>query len=427
MTPLRLVLEGRNRTAAAFVTNSSREAGLYRFSVENFVFDEYGKATSVEKPGRGQLFASPLLRISPRQAFIESGTSQRITVQARIPADLPPGEYLSFLFFQAMPAQEGPSVGAPQPVTTKPPAPAISSPPPRMAATPASTPTSMPATEPLRLASTAQPAAEWVRLLAGSTNTWTLRLAVVCSAGAIAKLDAVRPPGLEPFWLPTRMGDRACRAIYWGSYQSRGEALRASGSIPAAYRTPGDPPTPYRVERAVSAARPLLSTVQAPEVKATAPAAAEAAPPAGAAPAPPPRPGARPSGVGVKIGVSFRVGIPVVVRHGTTAVKVTLEDASFEPTAVGGKPGLLLRIRREGNRSAFLGGSIDLIQPGARPRQIGKVGLVSIYNPATTRNILVPLSVEKAADLAGAELAVSLTDAEKSDGVPLATARFRLP
>jgi P pilus assembly chaperone PapD len=102
VTPTRIVLEGRARSAEIFLHNSGKAPATYRISLMEMEMDEHGQTTEKLAPPAGTSAAS-LLRYSPRQVVLAPGTSQTVRVQVRKPEHLAAGEYRSHFLFRAVP------------------------------------------------------------------------------------------------------------------------------------------------------------------------------------------------------------------------------------------------------------------------------------------------------------------------------------
>lgn len=110
VSPTRVVLEGRTRSAQMGLVNKGSETATYRISVINMHMGEDGNMTEVAKPVGDQQFADDLFRYSPRQVTLEPGASQAIRLLLRKPKDLPDGEYRSHMMMRAVPDNTGQSV-----------------------------------------------------------------------------------------------------------------------------------------------------------------------------------------------------------------------------------------------------------------------------------------------------------------------------
>jgi hypothetical protein len=102
VTPTRIVLEGRARSAEIFLHNTGNAPATYRISLVELEMDEHGR--TAEKPAPpGPASAASLLRYSPRQVILPPGASQTVRVQVRKPEYLAAGEYRSHFLFRAVP------------------------------------------------------------------------------------------------------------------------------------------------------------------------------------------------------------------------------------------------------------------------------------------------------------------------------------
>ena len=105
ISPTRIVFEGRQRTAEVTLLNTTSSRGTYRISFKNMRMREDGSYEDIEEAGPGELFASQMIRYSPRQVTIEPGMSQVVRLLLRKPADLATGEYRSHLWFRSIPPE----------------------------------------------------------------------------------------------------------------------------------------------------------------------------------------------------------------------------------------------------------------------------------------------------------------------------------
>jgi hypothetical protein len=106
VAPTRVTLEGRVRSAEITLVNIGRETATYRVSLLHLAMTDSGELKEIEKPEPGAPFADELVRFSPRQVTLAPNASQIVRLQARLPADLPDGEYRSHLLFRAVPKED---------------------------------------------------------------------------------------------------------------------------------------------------------------------------------------------------------------------------------------------------------------------------------------------------------------------------------
>lgn len=113
VSPTRVVLEGRTRSAQLGLVNKGSETATYRITVINMRMSPDGSMTEIAEPEQGQDFADKLFRYSPRQVTLEPGASQAIRLLLRLPKGLPDGEYRSHMMMRAVPKDIGQSVEKP--------------------------------------------------------------------------------------------------------------------------------------------------------------------------------------------------------------------------------------------------------------------------------------------------------------------------
>ena len=105
--PTRVVMEKNQRAAQVELINNGLAAESYRISVVNRRMTETGEIVSADNAEPNELFASDILRYSPRQVTLKAGESQTVRISLRKPASLAIGEYRSHLQFDRLPDVEG--------------------------------------------------------------------------------------------------------------------------------------------------------------------------------------------------------------------------------------------------------------------------------------------------------------------------------
>ncbi len=106
ITPLQVVIEGRNRTAQVVLVNNSNSISTYRLEWQQ-LNQVQGKGGYVELKGDdGKLYLKDFAVFSPRQITLGPGEKQTIRVAVRRPAELPDGEYRSHLNFRIIDKQD---------------------------------------------------------------------------------------------------------------------------------------------------------------------------------------------------------------------------------------------------------------------------------------------------------------------------------
>jgi P pilus assembly chaperone PapD len=102
VTPTRVTLEGRTRTAEVILHNTGSAPASYRISMINLEMNEDGRTS--EKTGEAtDPGAKGLVRFSPPQVLLAPGASQVVRIQLRKPDSLAPGDHISHLQFRAIP------------------------------------------------------------------------------------------------------------------------------------------------------------------------------------------------------------------------------------------------------------------------------------------------------------------------------------
>ena len=112
ITPLQVVMEGRDRTATIVLVNNSNQTNTYRLQWEQFVqVNKLGGYAPIEEAAKYNVVLPEGYRnlmdfavFTPRQITLSPNEKQTVRVAVRRPADLADGEYKSHLKFKVMPA-----------------------------------------------------------------------------------------------------------------------------------------------------------------------------------------------------------------------------------------------------------------------------------------------------------------------------------
>lgn len=102
ITPFRVVLDEKTRTAEVTLLNTTEKTNVYRMSWQDKEQTGLGSYINVDMPEENQHGVSEMVRQSPRKVTIEPGKYQRIRLRLRMPTDLPDGEYRSHLVMKAV-------------------------------------------------------------------------------------------------------------------------------------------------------------------------------------------------------------------------------------------------------------------------------------------------------------------------------------
>ncbi|HEU4951195.1 MAG TPA: hypothetical protein VFT46_04545 [Holophagaceae bacterium] len=106
VSPARVTLDDRERTAELILSNRGTAADTYRIRLIRMVMDAEGGLKADEAPlPPGAVDPAQLVRFAPHQITLEPGQTQVLRVMLRKPAALPDGEYRVHMLFQALPQE----------------------------------------------------------------------------------------------------------------------------------------------------------------------------------------------------------------------------------------------------------------------------------------------------------------------------------
>lgn len=106
-------------------------------------------------------------------------------------------------------------------------------------------------------------------------------------------------------------------------------------------------------------------------------------------------------GIGVKLTAIVSVTIPVIVRHGSTNVAVTIDSLKLSPPSKEfPKPVLSLQLQRDGSRSVY-GDFVAELEANGKKTIVGRMNGVAVYTPNKSRSIKIPLAVPEGIKLDG--------------------------
>jgi hypothetical protein len=100
--PKRLVFEGNSRIEQVNLVNIGKDSAVYNVSFVEFRMNDHGDFEEITVPDLGQEFATPYLRVYPRQVKLAANESQTVKVQLVNISKLQVGEYRSHLYFRAV-------------------------------------------------------------------------------------------------------------------------------------------------------------------------------------------------------------------------------------------------------------------------------------------------------------------------------------
>lgn len=100
--PLRVTLSDKERSTQISLRHKGPKAERYRITTVFYKMEADGAMKVIEKTTPEDKDGSKYFRFSPRQVTLEPQIEQVIRLMARVPADLPEGEYRCHLHFEAM-------------------------------------------------------------------------------------------------------------------------------------------------------------------------------------------------------------------------------------------------------------------------------------------------------------------------------------
>jgi hypothetical protein len=110
--PKRVVIDDRTRIANVGLYNRAAAAGEYEITVSDMAMQRDGRLVdlaTVQDPAAHDAVrtASGFLRWSPRHVALPASEAQMVRIMARVPPELPPGEYRSHFTVVSVPPETG--------------------------------------------------------------------------------------------------------------------------------------------------------------------------------------------------------------------------------------------------------------------------------------------------------------------------------
>lgn len=110
--PKRVVIDERTRIASVGLYNRAAAAGEYEITVNDMAMQRDGRLielASLQDPAARDAVhtASGFLRWSPRHVALPASEAQMVRIMARVPPELPPGEYRSHFTVVSVPPETG--------------------------------------------------------------------------------------------------------------------------------------------------------------------------------------------------------------------------------------------------------------------------------------------------------------------------------
>jgi P pilus assembly chaperone PapD len=98
--PKRIVFDGNKKVEKIILSNTGKDSAVYNISFIQYKMTELGGLKAITEPDSGQHFASPYLRVFPRQVTLAPNESQTVKLQLINTNNLEDGEYRSHLYFR---------------------------------------------------------------------------------------------------------------------------------------------------------------------------------------------------------------------------------------------------------------------------------------------------------------------------------------
>jgi fimbrial chaperone protein len=139
-----------------------------------------------------------------------------------------------------------------------------------------------------------------------------------------------------------------------------------------------------------------------------------------------------PGQITIRLTALIGASIPVIVRHGETSAKVSLDTLTLEPAAkvdaqAGDPPLLAFQMNRSGNRSVYGNLLATYAPPGGKPVDVGRVNGVAVYVPNALRTVKLPLRLPEGMTLKGGLIQLTFAQRPEDGGKPIAQASLAVP
>lgn len=131
--------------------------------------------------------------------------------------------------------------------------------------------------------------------------------------------------------------------------------------------------------------------------------------------------------IGITLTALIGASIPVIVRHGETAARMTLSNLELKKPATGEPPILAVVIERNGNRSVYGDLAVSFTPKGGAEQEIAKAGGVAVYTPNPLRRVKLALKPPPGLALAHGTLRVTYRLRPEEGGKLLAETAIQLP
>jgi len=106
ISPHRVIFEGQKRVMDVNLANTGQDSAKYSISFLQYRMTENGDFETITTPDPGQNFADKNIRFFPRSIMLGPNESQVVKLLLTKSEQLQPGEYISHLYFRALPNQK---------------------------------------------------------------------------------------------------------------------------------------------------------------------------------------------------------------------------------------------------------------------------------------------------------------------------------
>lgn len=103
VSPLRILIDSKQRTDSVQIVNTSESETTYRISLVSMNTDIYGSQKENNSPAGNEAKALEILKFSPKRTTLSPGRTQTIRLFAKRPFDLEAGEYRTHLKITPLP------------------------------------------------------------------------------------------------------------------------------------------------------------------------------------------------------------------------------------------------------------------------------------------------------------------------------------
>lgn len=130
------------------------------------------------------------------------------------------------------------------------------------------------------------------------------------------------------------------------------------------------------------------------------------------------------TGINIRLNPIYGLSIPIIVRHGKTSAKVTLEKPRLESGQSGGPPFFVVTLRRSGSSSVYGNLTTTYIAPDGTETRLTEHSGVAVYTPNEEREMRIEW--DRPPGLANAKGQIRFTFADAASLTVLTQADLKL-